>query len=112
MSRLDEAAISAVNFAEVVSTLAAAGGDLAQILADPHDLVAEVVPLDVDLATAVGRLAPFRRGSSLSEPLPSWSAVSGWVRLWLRGEPIGPDPSGPPPGRDHRPPDPAQPVDP
>ncbi|HYH65622.1 MAG TPA: type II toxin-antitoxin system VapC family toxin [Urbifossiella sp.] len=66
LSRLDGAAISAVNFAEVVSKLARTGGDLSQVLADLQDLVSEICPFDTDQAVAVGQLAATTRDLGLS----------------------------------------------
>jgi PIN domain nuclease of toxin-antitoxin system len=66
LARLDEAAISAVNFAEVVSRLTLTGGDLSQVMADLHDLVPEICPFDAEQAAATGRLAAATRSLGLS----------------------------------------------
>jgi PIN domain nuclease of toxin-antitoxin system len=62
LSRLTDAVISAVNYAEVVSKLALAGGDLSHVLSDLHDLVSAIHPFGVDQADAAGRLAATTRG--------------------------------------------------
>ncbi len=93
LSSLDGAAISAVNFAEVVSKLARTGGDLSQVLADLQDLVSEICPFDADQAVAVGQLAAVTRdlGLSLGDRaclslakslgVPALTADQAWAKL-------------------------------
>jgi ribonuclease VapC len=66
LTRLKEAAISAVNFAEVVSKLARTGGDISQVIADLHNLVPDIRSFDVDQALIVGLLDPRTRELGLS----------------------------------------------
>jgi PIN domain nuclease of toxin-antitoxin system len=66
ISELGKAAISAVNFAEVLSKLSRTGGDLNRILPDIHHLIHEILPFDTDQALAVGDLEPPTRGKGLS----------------------------------------------
>jgi len=93
LSRLDEAAISAVNFAEVVSKLGRTGGDLSQVLSDLHDLVPDIRPFDDEQALAAGLLDSKTRdlGLSLGDRacltlakilgVPAVTADQAWAKL-------------------------------
>ncbi len=93
LSRLDEATISAVNFAEVVSKLTDTGGDISQILSDLFDLVPDIRPFDADQAVASGLLVSHTRslGLSLGDRaclnlaktlgVPALTADQAWAKL-------------------------------
>jgi ribonuclease VapC len=101
LSNLGDAVISAVNFAEVVSTLARTGGDLSQVLSDLHDLIPDIRPFDSEQALAAGELAARAKDQGLSLgdraclslaktlgiPVltadPSWAALSVGVSVEL-----------------------------
>jgi PIN domain nuclease of toxin-antitoxin system len=99
LTRLSEAIISAVNFAEVVSKLSNTGADLSQVLPDLHNLIRDIRPFDVMQAEAVGVLASLTRthGLSLGDRacltlgkslnVPVLTTASGWSKLDL-GIPI------------------------
>ena len=63
LSRLGESAISAVNFAEVVSKLGRTGGDLSRVLSDLHELLPDIRPFDAEQAV-VGRTRQCRSQTS------------------------------------------------
>jgi ribonuclease VapC len=56
LARLGEAVISAVNFAEVVSTLARTGGDITHVISDVQELLPEIRPFDAKQALVAGML--------------------------------------------------------
>jgi len=60
------AAVSAVNYAEVVSKLVDRGVPTDEVAADLADLDVEIVPLDRDLAVMAGRLRARTRSAGLS----------------------------------------------
>lgn len=66
LARLGGAAISAVNFAEVVTRLASKGTDLAQVLTDLHTLLGDIRPFDIRQAEAAGLLSASTRPFGLS----------------------------------------------
>jgi PIN domain nuclease of toxin-antitoxin system len=66
LSQLDKAAISAVNFAEVVSKLSRTGADVSQIISDIQDLLPDIRPFDADQALVLGLLGSSLRDLGLS----------------------------------------------
>lgn len=95
LSRLSEATISAVNFAEVVSMLGQAGGDIANILSDLQELLPDIRPFDANHALAAGLLhSPTRNlglsfgaraclGLAISLGVPVLTADPAWAKLNL-----------------------------
>src|ERR1700722_10005563 len=67
IAQLDQYVISAVNFAEVVSELSRAGGDISPVLTDLRNLLTrDIRPLDAEQVLAIGLLRPLTRGHGLS----------------------------------------------
>jgi ribonuclease VapC len=66
ITRLSQAAISSVNFAEVVSKLCEDGVSAAEAQAHILEFDLEVVPFDLDQATIAGALRPITRAQGLS----------------------------------------------
>jgi PIN domain nuclease of toxin-antitoxin system len=66
LTQLQDAAISAVNFAEVVSKLSRSGDDFGLVLSDLHNLVPDIRPFDGEQAVAVGHLDVVTRAYGLS----------------------------------------------
>jgi len=99
LSRLDEAVISAVNFAEVVSRLTRTGGDIAHILSDLQELLPDIRPFNANQALATGMLhSPTRDlglsfggraclGLAISLGVPVLTADTTWAKLDI-GVPI------------------------
>jgi len=93
LARIGGAAISAVNFAEVVTRLAQKGGDLSQVLTDLHNLLGDIRPFDLQQAEAAGLLDTSTRpyGLSLGDRaclalakhlnVPALTADQVWARL-------------------------------
>jgi len=63
---LPGAYLSSVNFAEIISRLCDWGKSVSEGISDVEGLGVEVVPLDYDLAAAVGELRPLTRSLGLS----------------------------------------------
>ena len=63
---MNGAAMSAVNYAEVVGKLVDRGLDPAEMAADLAHLDVEIVPIDRDLAEVAGRLRTQTRSAGLS----------------------------------------------
>ena len=95
LTRLDEAVISAVNFAEVVSRLTRTGGDIEHILSDLQQLLPDIRPFNANQALAAGLLhSPTRDlglsfggraclGLAISLGLPVLTADPSWAKLEL-----------------------------
>ena len=66
ISQLGRAAMSAVNYAEVLTKLSRTGGDLNRVLPDIGNLIHEIKPFDDELALLVGSLEPQTRAKGLS----------------------------------------------
>ena len=97
LSRFKDGAISAVNFAEVVSKLSRTG-DVSQIISDLQDLLPDIRPFDADQALASGLLgSPIRDlGLSLGDRaclelgkrlgVPILTADPAWEKLDVGGK--------------------------
>jgi PIN domain nuclease of toxin-antitoxin system len=95
LTRLDDATISAVNFAEVVSRLTRTGGDIAHILSDLQELLPDIRPFNATQALAAGMLhSPTRDlglsfggraclGLAISLGVPVLTADPNWTKLDL-----------------------------
>ena len=101
LSRLKDAAISAVNFAEVVSKLAQTGGDISQVISDLQDLLPDIRPFDAaqalasgllgspirDLGLSLGDRACLALGKHLGVPIltadPAWEKLDVGVKIEL-----------------------------
>jgi ribonuclease VapC len=93
LSRLSDAVISAVSFAEVVSKLARTGGDITNILSDLQELLPDIRPFDANQALAAGLLyTPTRAlgltlggraclGLAISLGVPVLTADQDWAKL-------------------------------
>jgi PIN domain nuclease of toxin-antitoxin system len=93
LTRLDEATISAVNFAEVVSRLGRTGRDIAHILSDLQELLPDIRPFNASQALAAGLLhSPTRDlglsfggraclGLAISLSIPVLTADPSWSKL-------------------------------
>jgi PIN domain nuclease of toxin-antitoxin system len=66
LARLDQAVISSVNFAEVVSKLSRTGADITQVLSDLQDLIPDIRPFDAEAALVVGLLDSRTKALGLS----------------------------------------------
>ena len=66
LAQLDHSIISTVNYAEVVSKLSRAGGDVSPILTDLQNLLRDIRPFEAEQALAVGLLEPHTRETNLS----------------------------------------------
>jgi PIN domain nuclease of toxin-antitoxin system len=93
LTRLDEAVISAVNFAEIVSRLTRTGGDIEHILSDLQQLLPDIRPFNASQALATGLLhSPMRDlglsfggraclGLAISLGVPVLTADPTWSKL-------------------------------
>jgi PIN domain nuclease of toxin-antitoxin system len=93
LTRLGEAVISAVNFAEIVSRLTRTGGDIEHILSDLQQLLPDIRPFNASQALATGLLhSPMRDlglsfggraclGLAISLGVPVLTADPTWSKL-------------------------------